>query len=139
MPISPELQEFAKMLIQHVRDAAIKDCDSVLTPQSRSSVAERWRRAGQRGSPGAVLKEAIPDIVDTTLFWLLDAIDEGWLRLTYTAESGKVLELNDCDPGPLGGWMHAGREGWITDYSKERWIDDHPESDDPYQPYPVKR
>jgi hypothetical protein len=137
MSVSPELAEFAKLLIQHVRDAAIEDCDRLLKPQSLSNVAERWRKAAQSG-PVTLAKEAIPDIVDTTLFWLLDAIDEGWLKLTYTAENGKIFELNDCDPGLLGGWMHAGQEGWIREYSKQRWIDDHPEMDNPYRPYPQK-
>jgi hypothetical protein len=123
--ITPEIEEFAKLLVQHVRDVAIQHCDRRLTPRSRSPVAERWRKAAQSGNPEALAKEAIPDIVDTTLFWLLDAIEEGWLRLSYRAENGKVADLNAEGGHELAGW-YGGQEGWVGAYGKERFVDDFP-------------
>jgi hypothetical protein len=128
MPVSPELKEFGRKLMEHVRDETIQTCDFYASGGSRYRVSKRWRKAAESGR-SALLKEVIPDIVDSALAHLLDAIDEGWLKLTYTAENGKVLELNDCDPGPLAGWLGGGEGGWTTTYSKERFVDDLSHSD----------
>ncbi len=41
----------------------------------------------ERG-PEAFADTLIPDIVDDTIFYLLHAIDDGGLKLTYTADNG---------------------------------------------------
>lgn len=123
----PELQEFAQRLMQRVRDMAIQNCDMLATLKGPRHRAVRWRKAAQSGSPQTLLREAIPDIVGNTLFYLLYAIDEGWLKLTYTAENGKTISLHEGLPGELAGLMHAGPEGWITEYSRERSVDDCPD------------
>lgn len=125
MYTNPELEEFARILMQHVRDEAIQSCDDLLDPLSRSPLSRRWRKASQSGIPEMLAKEAIPDIVNRTLFYLLDAVDEGWLKLSFTAENGKVLDLNQqSEGGHLGGWIGGGKYGWITKYSKARFVDD---------------
>jgi hypothetical protein len=124
IPTTPEIEEFAKLLVQHVRDVAIQECDRLLTPQSLSPPSERWRRVAQNGNPEALLKEAIPDIVDSTLFWLMDAIDEGWLRLSYRAENGKVADLNAEGEHELGGWYVGEEVGWRPMYAKQRFVKD---------------
>jgi hypothetical protein len=126
IPTTPEIEEFAKLLVQQVRDVAIHECDRLLTPRSRSPVSERWKRVAQNGNPEALLKEAIPDIVDATLFQLLDAIDEGWLRLSYRAENGKVADLNAEGGHELGGWYVGVEVGWCPMYSKQRFVNDFP-------------
>jgi hypothetical protein len=127
MASKPEIKEFGKILMQHVRDETIRTCDRLMTPQCQLPVAERWRKAAQSGSPELLLREAIPDIVNDTLSQLLYAIDEGWLKLSYTAENGNVVMLTNGDTGELSGWMGGGPEGWLTQYSKERWVDDAPD------------
>jgi hypothetical protein len=134
VPVSAELAEFARRLMENVRDEAIRECDMLARLGGRAAVTGRWRKAAKTRDPEALLKEAIPDIVDDTLFWLLYAIDEGWLKLSYTAENGKVIELHGIDPGDLAGWLGGGEGGWTTTYSKQRFIDDSPHAGDPYQP-----
>lgn len=76
-----EIREFGKKLMQHVRDTAIQACDMRLKPDNRSAIAERWRNTAQSGNSEVLLKEVIPDIVDTALSELLYAIDDGRLSL----------------------------------------------------------
>jgi hypothetical protein len=61
--------------------------------------------------------------VDETIFYLLQAIDEGSLRIAYTAGNGKVVDLAAEGLGELSGWF-MGSEGWRAKYSKERFNDD---------------
>lgn len=126
----PEIEEFAKTLAEHVRDAAIQECDMLLRPDGQSPVAKRWRAAAKSGRPEVLAKEAIPDIVDQTLFYLLHAIDEGFLRLAYTAKNGRAVSLNDENLDGLAGWWGGGAQGWITKYSNERFVDDLSDLDD---------
>jgi len=64
----------------------------------------------------------IPDIVDDTVFYLLRAVDEGLLQLSFTASNGKVVNLTKDGLGELAGWF-AGN-GWRQMYAKERFVDD---------------
>ena len=59
-----DLEEFAKLLMQWVRDPSVRSCDSSLLPEARDPVSSRWRAAAQGGStpPGVV----IPDCVDVS-------------------------------------------------------------------------
>jgi hypothetical protein len=61
--------------------------------------------------------------VDDTIFYLLQAIDQGSLRIAYTASNGKVVDLAAQGLGELSGWF-AGSGGWRETYSKERFVDD---------------
>jgi hypothetical protein len=36
----------------------------------------------------------VPDIVDSTLFCLLHAIDDGLLKLSFTASNGRTVDLS---------------------------------------------
>jgi hypothetical protein len=134
----PEIQEFARILMQRVRDEAIRECDRDLSPDAPSAAARRWRKAAETGSADVLLKEAIPDVVDSAIAQLLYAIDEGWLHLFYKAGNGKVIDLNKGDRGELVGWLGGGPGGWTVTYSKERFVDDFPHADDPYRPFPPR-
>jgi hypothetical protein len=116
---SPEIEEFGKILVQNIRDAAIRSSD--LTFQSNGPTGKRWRHAARDSTPEAFAKMAIPDIVDDTLFYLLQAIDEGHLKLSFSASNGKTVDLSSEGLGELSGW-YAGR-GWRDVYSKERFSD----------------
>jgi hypothetical protein len=61
----PEILEFAKILVQHVRDAAIQSCDISASSKTKHVIAERWRKSADgRGNLDSIAKVLIPDIVD---------------------------------------------------------------------------
>jgi hypothetical protein len=120
---SPEIEEFARILVQHVRDAAIQNNDRQLDPDVTNLVATRWRRASAGSDARSFGKVAIPDVVDDTIFNLLNAIDQGVLQLSFTASNGKKVDLANDGHGELGGW-YMGSGGWRAMYSQERYVDD---------------
>jgi hypothetical protein len=121
--MTPEIEEFAKSLVEQVRDLAIGSNDVALRPAGKSPVAKRWAQAAARQTPMEFAATVIPDIVDDTTFYLLNAIDQGELKLTYTAPNGTVVDLTEQGLGELAGW-YMGSEGWREKYSKERFVDD---------------
>jgi hypothetical protein len=121
---NPEIEEFAKLLVQNIRDKAIEACDENLQPAARHAIAQRWREAAPNETPDSVAKVIIPDIVDNTLFQLLSAIDNGQLKLSFTTSTGNVVNLTKEGLGELAGW-YAGTT-WIAQYSKERFVNDFP-------------
>lgn len=116
---SPEIEEFAKLLVTQVRDASIQSNDDVLDAQH--VIAKRWRNSLRRGDVKSIAKILIPDIVDETVFQLLNAIDQGILNVTFKASNGKVVNLSEEGLGELGGWYMG---SWRELYSKERYVDD---------------
>jgi len=120
---NPEIEEFAKMLVQQVRDAAIQDCDRKLRTDAKGSIAQRWRGIGHEADLQSVATAIIPDIVDNTVFQLLRAIDQGQLRLSFTASNGKMVDLPSDGLSELAGW-YMGVPGWRSKHSHERLVDD---------------
>ena len=120
---SPEIEEFAKLLVQQVRDVAIRDCDVALRPNAAGPVFKRWKEAAQNGNLESIVRIVVPDTVDDTVFHLLDAIDNGLLNLSFTAPNGKKVDLSTDGLGELAGW-YIGTGGWRALYSQERFIDD---------------
>lgn len=114
----PELSEFAEMLVKHVRDRAIQMADVSLRPDSNGPVAKRWRAAGVKQA-----EIVIPDVVDTTLFALLSAIDEELLHIIFRSREGTPLDLCEDGQAELAGWYMMS-EGWRATYSNERFVDD---------------
>lgn len=117
------IEEFASALVREVRDAAIRSCDGQLNPSSKTPMATRWRQAmtGDRGAE--TIRTVLPDCVDETLFYLLRAIDQGVLQLSYIGESGEVVDLTETGLGELAGW-YMGSGGWRARYSAEPFVDD---------------
>lgn len=120
---NPEIEEFAKTLIQHVRDVAVQNCDKRFRPSGTSVIATRWKEAVLNGNVESIIDMLIPDIVDSTLAQFCRAIDQECLRLSYTASSGKTTSLPADGLGELAGW-YLGSDGWRSMYSSERFIDD---------------
>ena len=119
----PEIEEFAKILIEYVRDASISSSDVALRPSAPSPVAKRWRQAASDENPIEFACVIIPDVVDDTVFYLLHAIDEGLLPLSYKASNGRVVDLTTEGLSELAGW-YMGIDGWREQYSSERFADD---------------
>lgn len=120
---SPEIKEFAKILVQQVRDAAIQSGDRRTRVDAMHIVAKRWKDAARNENLEPIADVLIPDIVDDTVFHLLRAIDQGLLRFSFTASNGKVVNLPEDGLGELSGW-YMGSGGWRAMYSNERFVDD---------------
>jgi hypothetical protein len=118
-----EIEEFARLVIAHVRDMAISSCDSSLNANAVHAIAQRWRDKISHGDSADLVKTVVADCVDQTLFYLFHAIDEGLLRINFVASTGKVLDLTEDGESEMAGW-YMGTEGWRAAYSKERFIDD---------------
>jgi len=121
--ITDEIQEFARLLVQNVRDSAIKSCDMQLQPNANSPIAKRWREAKINSKIDNLPEMMIPDCVDETVFYLLQAIDQGILDLSFKSVSGKVVNLSKEGLGELSGW-YMGSGGWRSEHSEQRYIDD---------------
>ena len=119
--MKPELEEFAKILVEWVRDASIRSNDRTLS--ENHVIAKRWKEAAVSSSPEAFAKVLIPDIVDDTIAHLLNAIDQEVLHLSFTASNGKIVDLTSVakESGELSGWYGG---DWCEEYSEERFIDD---------------
>jgi len=117
----PEIEQFVKLLVREVRDPAIRNSDLRLRPDVTSAIAQRWKESGRAGQLEPIAKTLIPDVVDDTIFYLLHAIDEGLLQLSFTDSNGQTVNLNKEGHSELGGWF-AGE--WCKKYTKERFIDD---------------
>ena len=118
-----EVEEFARILVERVRDAAVRDCDGLLQPNAASPAAKRWRKTFQKPES---LRTVIPDAVDEVVFSLLRAVDEGGLRLKFVSSSGKEIDLTEDGLGELAGW-YMGSGGWRSMFSRERFADDFEE------------
>jgi hypothetical protein len=119
----PSIQEFAKALIENVRDAAIQNSDMVLRPDVTFSTAKRWREAARNLTAEDFAKVVIPDVVDKTIASLLRAIDEGSLKLHFSTSDGRIVDLEDEGLSELTGWF-MGSGGWREQFSRERFVDD---------------
>ena len=116
-----EIEEFGRMLVERVRDAAVRSNDRALTEEH--VLAKRWKEAASSGIPAVFADVLVPDIVDSTLFYLLHAIDSGRLRLSFMASNGNTVDLSAKGLGELAGW-YMGSGGWRAQYAKERVADD---------------
>jgi hypothetical protein len=121
--LTPEIEEFAKLLVQQVRDEAVQNCDMQLRADANSPVAKRWRSAQNSGEQG-IREVMIADCVDKAVSSLLRAIDQGGLLISFTASNGKTINLSEEGLGELCGWYN-GSGGWRAMYSKERFVDDY--------------
>ena len=130
---SREIEEFAKLLVEHVRDHAIRTCDRNLKKTAHNRIAERWRKSAQTGDINEFAKTIIPDIVDSAISHLLGAIDQELLRLSFKTSDGRTVDLCEDGLGELSGW-YKGTDGWTEKYSKERYYDDFSDLDHFFDP-----
>jgi hypothetical protein len=96
---SRAFESFAKKF-GGVMDVAIRDIDTALRAAKTDNgalMAKRW----------------------SALFHLLDAVDNGRIRLQYEDESGEKFDLGESQE--LGGWFAGGSpDSWRQLFSKER-------------------
>jgi len=120
---APEVEEFARLLITHVRDMAVAELDVCRRPTANGAQAKRWRQRLQTGQQGDLAAEMIPDCVDDTLFYLFNAIDQGLVKISFTTSSGKTVDLTEAGESEMSGWYMA-TKSWRAAYSKEWFNDD---------------
>jgi hypothetical protein len=113
----PEIEEFAREFVRHVRDAAIAECDQCVGSDRERGKEQRWRKIGFDGELARVV---IPDIVDVALFYVMYAIDQDLLHMKYVTSAGKEVDLNEVAGGELGGAYMA---FWREELSAERYED----------------
>ena len=117
------VQEFAQLLMHHVRDVAIQSCDLQLLPHSQTPTAKRWRRAAIPFNGQVPPQVLIPDCVDEAIYAFLHAIDQGLLPLSYVSENGETVDLVKEGRGELAP-RYMAPDGWRAKYSKERINED---------------
>ena len=117
------IEEFGKILVQKVRDSAIQSNDRELLPTANTPIAERWRKSVPDGDLQHIGNVLIPDVVDDTIFYLLQAIDQGVLQVSFLSPDGKTVDLCKEGKGELSGW-YMGSDGWRAMFAKERFFDD---------------
>jgi hypothetical protein len=117
------IEEFARRLVEDVRDKAIRTCEMNLRAGVHNPIAERWRALVH--DPAALGAAMAADCVDAAICALLRALDEGSLPLTYRADDGTCTDLTEDGEGKgeLVGW-YMGVDGWRERYSKQRVSDD---------------
>ncbi len=111
---------FAEALVRSVRDRAIQNCLLRLSPQATEPTAKRWKGVLAQKDLDSVRNLIIPDCVDELIFYLLVAIDDGDIRLTFTCPDGHSVDLTDAGLGELAGWYVGGEDGWREQFSRER-------------------
>jgi hypothetical protein len=113
-----ELDRFADQLMRRVRDPAVARCDRLAKGEVRGPAGEYWRRNVSSGS----IHELIPEIVDSVLFELLDAADNGELNLAWRNADGSCVALHDLGSQEMAGWL-VGSGGWRERFSQQRFYD----------------
>lgn len=98
-----------------VRDQAIVSCDRLTEGLIQGPSGERWRRVMAEESAEDALRTLLPEIVDQTLFQLLDAIDNDRIPLLWRGEDGTQAPLRDVGQWEMAGWLMGG--DWPTRYS----------------------
>jgi hypothetical protein len=117
------VEELGELLVRHVRDVAIRSCDAQLTPQADTPVARRWRAAALVSGGAVPPHVLIPDCVDETILAFLRAIDGGFLPLSFTAQSGEMVDLREAGEGKLAE-RYVSKDGWRAKYTKERFVNE---------------
>ncbi len=118
------IEEFGKLLVHHVRDWAMPQCDAVPKLDRTGAGMERLRAAAAAAGGQVPAEIIIPECVDTTLYGVLYAMDDAdHLHLSYTIKSGETVDWSVIGAGEPVGW-YIGTGEWRAMYSKERFIDD---------------
>ncbi len=118
-----ELDDFAERLVRVVRDRTILACDELARGNVGGPLGSRWKSATEVEACKVAILELIPDVVDQTLFHLLDAVDNAQLPLGWRRQDGSVDDLQAVGEGELGGWLMMGDGGWLDRFSTQRFFD----------------
>jgi len=119
-PLTKEvLDRFGKLLMEQVRDESIEDWTYILDGSMKGETAEKFRPELSRLDSGtlALIERLVPEIVDTTLHYLLWTLDqEESVEIAVKTPAGKVPSLREVSDG-LAGDLYD----WIPRFSKQRY------------------
>jgi hypothetical protein len=115
-----ELNEFAASVVKHIRDNAVRSMYTQLYT-TNSPIAKRWHEQKVSGNIDRLSEMLISDSVDDTIFYLLNAIDNGDIIMSFKANNKKEINLTEEGLGELGGGYIA---EWRSEYSKEPCFND---------------
>jgi hypothetical protein len=126
---NPDVEQFAKILMREVRDSAIKSLDNLNDPEATNAViGKRWQEKIEHGSTRDAIATIIPDCVDEALFYLLNAIDNKIIPLSFTTKDGRLIDLAEEGESEMAGWFEGG--DWKSEYSQQRFYNDYEDSKD---------
>lgn len=119
---SEAIEIFAKEIVKNVRDRAISNCDVQLyTENLNSPIAARWNEVKKKDEPNLFAEMVISDVVDSVIFCLFNALDEGTFRLYIKDKNDKLIDLTNEGFGELGGWYMG---EWRSKFTKQRCFND---------------
>lgn len=111
------LENFAVDMVE-IRDTTIDSVVFMTEPSYKGPRRERWRNALE-GADVDEIRRVLVDVVDETIFHVLDAIDNGQLKL-YVVDGntpGTFRRLADLASEPLA-WSFVGDDdGWRSTLS----------------------
>ena len=117
----PMLDKFGEILIHEVRDEAINDWEKILNGKMKG-VTAKWvgdLLSGYSTEQVEILKELIPEVVDTTLhhlLWTVEQVDS--LKILLSDKDGNICDIKEVSDG-LPGELYSDL-GWINRFTKKR-------------------
>lgn len=115
------LSYFGRILMEEVRDRAIRQMDMILSGHMKSESAGKTREVlrGYSEEDIEALKWLLPQVVDKALHHLLWTLErDEAINVTVSVGSKASETLREISDG-LCGELY-GEDGWIALYSKER-------------------
>ena len=114
------IEEFAEHLIKCVRDRAIESYDGILIKNMKSPTTRKYVELFGDQLESAVVN-IVPDVVDTTIFYLLKAIENQELAIIYKTQDGEVVDLDERGLAEMAGnYITDDAEGWRQKFSHSR-------------------
>jgi hypothetical protein len=113
------LDKFGELLMTRIRDAAIVDWDKIVDGKMKDAVSQRVARAVADLGPDAkgVIRQLIPQIVDTTLHHLLWTLEqEPSLHVTVENDDGDPVDVAEESDGLTGDLYD-----WLPRFSTQRY------------------
>ena len=118
--MNSDVEEFAKNLIEAVRDRAVDSFDGILVRNMNSETTRKYVEEFGENMESSI-RNVIPDIVDTTIFYLLKAIDNQDIALFYGKQNAELVDLEADGMGELAGnYVADDADGWRQRFSRSR-------------------
>lgn len=119
--MSAGIEQFAEELLREVREVAVDSCQFLTEGGVSGPGGNRWDKLLTNDQLQALARSLIPDIVDLTLFALLDAVDTERLSLFWRGEGAEeVQDLLDVGGSDMAG-SFVYPKGWRSVYASSEW------------------